>query len=328
MVRVIRIERKSAVLTPSSLACLSRIPTVNLTMGCAHGCLYCYTRGYRMYPGEGTVQVYENTLELLRQELRRKKRNPVAVYFSPASDLFQPVPQVLDLAYHVLEHIFSRGIGVAFLTKGVIPEPHMSLLNENADLVRAQIGLITLDDELLRVFEPNTAPVAVRLAQMKQLTGSGIKTQIRLDPILPALTDDEKTFRQLCRAAADAGVNDVAASVLFLRPAVMRRLHQASEASAAVARCLAAFADARRLAIHAERSSVIALPWQERERIFSRLENIASGHGLAVKRCACKNPDIASGTCSIAGDLRRERASTEATLFARLEGASNDGYRR
>jgi DNA repair photolyase len=197
----------------------------------------------------------------------------------------------------------------------VIPERHMTLLRQNAALVRAQIGLITLDDALLRTFEPRAASVDVRLAQMKQLSASGIKMQIRLDPILPALTDDERTFRELCRAAADAGVNDVAASVLFLRPAVMRRLLQASEASAAVARCLAAFADARRLAIHAERSSVIALPRQERERIFSRLENIASGHGLAVKRCACKNPDIASGTCSIAGDLRRVRASTEATLF-------------
>ena len=49
MVKLIRTKRRSAVLTPSSLACLSRIPTVNLTAGCAHGCLYCYTRGYRAY---------------------------------------------------------------------------------------------------------------------------------------------------------------------------------------------------------------------------------------------------------------------------------------
>ena len=73
-VRVVHTKRKSAVLTPSSLACLSRIPTVNLTMGCAHGCLYCYTRGYRVYPGEGTVYVYENTLDLLQRELQRRKR--------------------------------------------------------------------------------------------------------------------------------------------------------------------------------------------------------------------------------------------------------------
>jgi DNA repair photolyase len=315
MVKVISTKRRSAVLTPSSLACLSRIPTVNLTMGCAHGCLYCYTRGYRAYPGEGMVHVYGNTLELLRRELQRRKQNPVAIYFSPASDLFQPVPEVLDIAYRLFQEILARGIGVAFLTKGVIPERHMALLQKNAALVRAQVGLITLDDAILRTFEPNAASAAIRITQVKQLTESGINTQIRLDPILPALTDDERTFREVCHSASDAGVTDIAASVLFLRPAVIRRLMQTSAASAAVARCLDAFSDAQRMAIHAERSSVIALPREERERIFRQLENVAARYGMAVKRCACKNPDIASGTCSIAGDFRRTRASTETTLF-------------
>ena len=314
-VKVISTQRKSAVITPSSLACLSRIPTMNLTMGCAHGCLYCYTRGYRVYPGEGTVHVYENTLELLRRELLRKKHKPVAVYFSPASDLFQSVTEVLDLAYHVLQEILARGIGIAFLTKGVIPERHMMLLRQNAALVRAQIGLITLDDALLGTFEPRAAPAAIRVAQMKQLTESGIKTQLRIDPILPGLTDDEQTLGELCRAAADAGVTDIAASVLFLRPAVTTRLQQASGTHAAVARCLEAFADARRMAIHAERSSVIALPREQRERIFRRLENVARRYAIAVKRCACKNPDLSSGTCSIVGDFKRGNAATGPTLF-------------
>jgi len=315
MVKVVSTKRKSAALTPSSLACLSRIPTVNLTMGCAHGCLYCYTRGYRAYPGEGTVNVYANTLELLRHELQRRRQKLAAIYFSPASDLFQPVPEVLDIAYHVLQEVLARGIGVAFLTKGVIPERHMSLLQENAALVRAQIGLITLNDAVLRTFEPSAASAAVRVEQLKRLAESGIKTQMRVDPILPTVTDDERTFRELCRTAADAGVTDMAASVLFLRPAVMRRLLQASATSATVARCLEAFSDAQRIAIHAERSSVTALPRQQREQVFHQLENVAAGYGLTVKRCACKNPDLASGTCSIAGAWQRTRATTDATLF-------------
>ena len=35
MIQVIASERKSAVLTPSSLACLAHVPTINLTAGCA-----------------------------------------------------------------------------------------------------------------------------------------------------------------------------------------------------------------------------------------------------------------------------------------------------
>jgi len=315
MVKLISTRRKSPVLTSSSLACLSRIPTMNLTMGCAHGCLYCYTRSYRAYPGEGVVSVYTNTLELLRHELQHRRQKPAAIYLSPASDPFQPVPEVLDIAYRLLQEIFARGIGLAFLTKGVIPERHMSLLRENAALIRAQVGVITLDDAVLRTFEPNAPSAAVRIAQMKQLTESGIKTQIRIDPILPAVTDDERTFRELCRSVREAGVTDLAASVLFLRPTLTRRLLQASETSATVARCLGAFCQAQRIAIHAERSSVTALPPREREEVFHRLENVAARYGITVKRCACKNPDIASGTCSIAGESHRAGASSEASLF-------------
>jgi hypothetical protein len=34
-----------------------------------------------------------------------------------------------------------------------------------------------------------------------------------------------------------------------------------------------------------------------------------------VKRCACKNPDIAIGTCSIAGDRQRNPLSHQTDLF-------------
>ena len=94
MVEVKMVKRKSHVLSPSGLDCLAHIPTVNVSNGCAHGCLYCYTRGYSIYPGEEKIEVYENLLEKLKKELPRKKRRPRAVYFSPSSDVFQPVPEM------------------------------------------------------------------------------------------------------------------------------------------------------------------------------------------------------------------------------------------
>ena len=121
MTTVIRAKRRSPVLASSGLACLSTLPTINLTTGCLHDCLYCYIRGYRNYPGEGRIVLYENTLDLLQDELSRMTAKPHAVYFSPSSDLFQPAPEVLDLSHAVLQFLFSQGVGVAFLTKGVIP---------------------------------------------------------------------------------------------------------------------------------------------------------------------------------------------------------------
>jgi DNA repair photolyase len=325
--QVASIQRKTPVLTPSRLACLAKIPTVNLTAGCAHGCLYCYARGYAAYPGDGKVLVYADTAARLLAELARKRKLPRAVYFSPSSDLFQPVPLVLDLAYEVLSMLFERGVGAAILTKGAIPEPHMRLLEAHAPLVRAQVGLNTLDDALARLFEPGAPAPAARLAQVRRLAAAGIETQVRLDPILPGLTDTAATLEPLCSSLATAGVKEIAASMLFLRGAVARSLARLGKGvrshktegsrphfGDATARdtLLGQFAAREYLRIRAENSTVYALPAADRRRTYALVSEIAARHGLTVHVCGCKNPDLGGEACGIAGawpETAREKPS-------------------
>ncbi len=301
MTEVIRIERKSAVLTPSSLACLARVPTVNLTAGCAHECCYCYARGYLTHPGEGKVRFYVNTLAKLREELPRKRQRPATVYFSPSSDPFQPVPEVLDMTYDVFKFLLESEIGVSFVTKGQIPERHRNLLAAHASLVEGRIGLITLDPGTAAAFEPRAATPQVRLAQAAELIGAGVPVEVRLDPILPGVTDDADCLEPLCAALARIGVRTIAASVLFLRPAVIGSLRRHMEDKRMLDRMLDCFADSAPLAIHAGNSRVSALPASARLEIMERLRSIAHRHSLKVLVCACKNPDISSGTCHISG---------------------------
>ena len=301
MAEVIRAERRSAVLTPSSLACLAHVPTINLTAGCAHECRYCYARGYLTHPGEGKVRFYTNTLTKLREELRRKRKKPSTVYFSPSSDPFQPVPEVLDMAHDVFKHLFESGVGVTFVTKGRIPERHRRLLAAHAPLVQGRIGVITLDRAIAAMFEPHAAPPEVRLAQAAELIGDGIPIEARLDPILPGVTDGEDCLEQLCEALAQVGVRTIAASVLFLRPAVVASLRRHVRDEAMLNRMLDCFASAESLAIHAENSRVRAIPPVARLEIIKRLTSIACRQGLRVVVCACKNPDISSGSCHISG---------------------------
>ena len=152
MVNLSWAERKSTVLGSSSLACLSSIPSINLTSGCAHDCIYCYARGYSGFPGENNVVIYQDTLEKLKKELLHKRSKPQAVYFSPSSDVFQPIPEVLELTHSIFELLLSKDIGLAFLTKGRIPDKTMSLLLSHSDKVRAQIGINTHDDNIRCLF--------------------------------------------------------------------------------------------------------------------------------------------------------------------------------
>jgi DNA repair photolyase len=316
MTEVIRVERKSAVLTPSSLVCLARAATVNLTAGCAHECRYCYARGYQTYPGDGRVRFYTNTLAKLREELRRKRKRPAAVYFSPSSDPFQPIPEVLEMAYEVFRFLLESGIGVAFVTKGRIPEPHRKLLAAHAPLVQGRVGLITLDPAVAAAFEPHAATPAVRLAQAAELIGAGVPVEARLDPIVPGVTDGADCLEPLCAALAGAGVRRIAASALFLRPAVVGSLRRHVEDKLMLNRMLDRFAGGGPLAIHAGHSRVRAVPSRARLEIMDRLRSIARRHGMEVLVCACKNPDIAGGSCHISGRWPPvARAGSQLELF-------------
>ena len=59
------------------------------------------------------------------------------------------------------------------------------------------------------------------------LVAAGISTEVRADPILPNVTDDETTFDELCAAIGATGVKRIAASTLFLPPKIRKNLEAA-----------------------------------------------------------------------------------------------------
>ncbi len=300
MMNVIWAERKSPFLSQSQLDCLKNTPAINITAGCAHGCLYCYAKGYSTYPGENKIVIYKNIVEKLIIELSRKKIRPRSVYFSPSSDMFQPVQEVLAISHVVLEALFTRGIGVAFLTKGEIPDKTIRLLLNHADKVRAQIGIITADDSVRAVFEPNAASVQKRLLQIRELVAGGIEVEVRIMPILPGLTDAPDSIHQLCQAVASAGVSKVAISTLFIRPAILAALQHHTRDREFVRRLRDYFQVSERLEVHAGHSSVMPVTRTIREQIYTRFSHIATEYDIDVSVCGCMNPDI-GGACNIGG---------------------------
>jgi len=225
------------------------------------------------------------------------------------------VPEVLELGYRVLEYLLSENVGVSFLTKGAIPAEHFGLLRAHASLVRAQVGIISLAPEVTQRFESFAAPPEVRVAQVRQLIAAGIETHARLDPILPGVTDDRESLRSLLGELAGCGVGSVAASTLFLRPAIMHRLKQDLAGTSYLVPLLEPFSQGRRMGIHAERSAVWALPPSVREAIYARVRAVAREHHMSVHVCGCKNPDISESSCHIAGRW----GSTQRALFGEEE---------
>jgi DNA repair photolyase len=263
--------------------------------------LYCYARTYSQYPGEGRVVLYSNTLEKLRKELCRKRMKPAFVYFSPSTDPFQPVAVVLTLAYDIFSFLIDQNIGIAFVTKGKIPDKHMALFGAHPGLIRAQIGLISLNNHILQVFEPKCPPAEVRLRQIGTLTRMGVQTEARLDPILPGLTDDSETLESLFRALRDLAVKRVALNVLYLRPALFKTLCTQIPDKHLSDVLLRRYVPGVKIRVCEQRFSQIALARQEREEIFRRTIGLAQHYGIECCCCGCMNPDISNENCNLTG---------------------------
>lgn len=59
-----------------------------------------------------------------------------------------PLPEVLEQRYRTMRALLERDVGVQFVTKDAIPEDFFSLFAQRPELVAAQIGLTSLNDQL------------------------------------------------------------------------------------------------------------------------------------------------------------------------------------
>ncbi len=312
-VRLERRSRKGPILTSSSLPCLRGLPTINITEGCSHGCTYCYTQSYTNYPGAGRVVLFENTAELVRDELRRKRRRPRRVYFSPSSDAFQPLPEVREITFQTMSVLLDAGTEVAFLTKGFVGERFLDLFAAKPSLVHAQIGVTTLDPGLWEAFEPHSAPPRERLTSISGLKNASVAVSARLDPLIPDVTDTGENLEPLLAELAERGISSVAASYLFLRPAFLRRL---SDQMRVYGKGQVSIDDWSRRTLADGQGGGLAMSVQERTQRFSRLKELAKRYGIEVHVCTCKNPDLPGPGCRIAGPPLASEPTKEPKLFS------------
>lgn len=269
---------------------------MNVTNGCGHCCVYCYARGYQQAPPKGQVELYVNLPELLAEELDNPRRRvrPCLVVFNTASDCFQPHPEVQKVTYRTIEVLLKRGIRISFLTKGVIPRDTLELLGERPELVRAQVGLVSLSPWYWRTFEPGAASPEERLKVIEDLQGMGIRPEVRIDPIIPFVTDAEEDIRALLKALRDLGVKRVSMSYLHLRPAIADNLK--GELGEMWTRIELPYRNQPwRTVGTSTRSKLIPLPL--RRRGYERIKGMARSLGMEAVICSCKNPDLQGELC-------------------------------
>lgn len=191
---------------------LSASGNMNIYRGCVHGCIYCDSRSrcYHMEHAFEDVEVKENAIELLEQELKRR-RSRCMIGTGSMTDPYIPAERALRYVRRALELAEKYGYGFTLITKSDMVLRDMDLLkaiHEKAKCV-VQMTLTTFDDDLCRILEPNVCSTARRIEVLKTLRDAGIPTVVWLSPILPFINDTPENIQGILDACVEAGVKGI-----------------------------------------------------------------------------------------------------------------------
>ncbi len=289
-------ERKTQVLRKGTFGCLRGIPSINVTMGCLIRCVYCYARGYPGAPGPGRVILFSNIADKLKKELSRKREKVPLVLFNTASDSFQPHPDIINTSLKLIEMLLSRGIRISFLTKGVIPKRFFEMAGDFSDLILARIGINSISPDYQMRFEPNAATPDERTENIRRLKKAEIKTDVRIDPIIPFVTDRKDDFDSLFKRLGELGIERASVSYLHIRPAILNQLRR--ELDPTNLRLIEGIFMGRQWETVGSSTMSKMIPKELRVRGYLRAEESAERYGIKLSICSCKNPDIPGQVCT------------------------------
>jgi DNA repair photolyase len=198
--------------------------SVNPYRGCGHGCPYCFARPTHAYlnlsPGldfETRLYYKENAAELFAKELSHPRYVCEPITVGVNTDAYQPIERTYKVTRSLLEVAQRFRQPLYLITKGAtLMERDLDILGEmgRANLVGVTVSVTSLDDELKRKLEPRTSSPSARLRLIRKLADAGVKVNVNVAPVIPALTDAE--LEKILEAARDAGATEAGYVMLRL----------------------------------------------------------------------------------------------------------------
>jgi len=161
--------------------------TINPYIGCEHGCTYCYARFMKRFTnhkeGWGSfVDVKVNATTLLEREIRKKR--PGKVWISGVCDPYQPLEKKYELTKKCLGILSKHRWPVTIQTKSPLVLRDVDLLREFND-VEVGFTITTADEDIRKIFEPNSPSIRQRIETLEKLHHAGVTTFAMIAPLLP-----------------------------------------------------------------------------------------------------------------------------------------------
>jgi DNA repair photolyase len=179
-------------LTPATGYLSGYTHTLNPYTGCSFGCSYCYVRRlpvalFRGEPWGAWAEPKKGDPQRLQDELKKaKSKGSVTVFFSSATDPYQPLEASVKLTRSLLEVMAEEPPDFVLLqTRSPLVVRDLDLLRKLDGRIRVSMTVESDREDVRRQLTPSTPPIAARMSALRQLREAGIATQAAVSPLLP-----------------------------------------------------------------------------------------------------------------------------------------------
>jgi DNA repair photolyase len=157
--------------------------SVNIMSGCQHDCRYCYAKEMACRFGQNTSHGWKNAVVRGKDVEKTHRKYEGIVMFPTAHDIH---PDNLLEYKIVLKKLLDAGNAVL-----VVSKPHKDCIKElceelinNKDKVEFRFTIGSIDNEVLKWWEPNAPGLQERLDCLEYATSCGYKTSVSCEPML------------------------------------------------------------------------------------------------------------------------------------------------
>jgi DNA repair photolyase len=206
--------------------------SLNLYNGCTFDCIYCYINGSKYAKDTKTCYVKSNANDLLFHQIKNKKKIGEKALFNlgSAADPYMDIEKELLMTREFLKILNRFHYPVHIITKSDLVCRDIDILrkiNENSILpdeldnkidekTIISFSFSTIYDNVAKIFEPYAPRPSKRLKAIKKLKNEGFRVGIAFMPILPYITDNDKTLKETISIFNDYNVDYILPSSLTL----------------------------------------------------------------------------------------------------------------
>jgi DNA repair photolyase len=200
---------------------------INPYNGCSVGCIFCYARAlpspyFRLFNDTGIVTVFNEFDRSVSDQLDSIDVASCG-YLSPVCDPFQDVERTYALSERIVEEFVGRNLPVEFITKNVAPPQVVATMRRQKHSF-GQFSVVTGREDLRRELMKGGASVDAVFNSIARCAAAGLPVVLRIDPIIPYLTDSGQELARIVQRGVDAGAHHVVASVLDIPTKISKEM--------------------------------------------------------------------------------------------------------